>query len=342
MTATSTIPPVVEDTYFANAIAAALAEAMEEDPSVVVLGEDVEISTIGCTKGLVERFGKSRVRNSPISEATVVGTCVGAAATGLRPFMDLMFSSFVYVAMDQVANQAARLRYMSGGQVELPLVLFAGTGPSGSAAAQHSENPHPILMHLAGLKVVFPSTPADAKGLLLQSIRDRNPVIYLMDLMLAGKKGPVPQDPYAIPLGQAEVRREGSDVTVVALASAVGQALEVADALEAEEGVSAEVIDPRTLVPFDWDQVSDSVRKTGRLVVVDPARRTCGAAAEIVTRVCELCWSDLKTLPRRVTWEDVPIPFSPPLEAAVTVRSEEIREAIMAVSRASHANGGSI
>jgi pyruvate/2-oxoglutarate/acetoin dehydrogenase E1 component len=342
MTATSPIPPVVEDTYFANAIAAALAEAMEEDPSVVVLGEDVEISTIGCTKGLVERFGKSRVRNSPISEATVVGSCVGAAACGLRPFMDLMFSSFVYVAMDQVANQAARLRYMSGGQVELPLVLFAGTGPSGSAAAQHSENPHPILMHLAGLKVVFPSTPADAKGLLLQSIRDRNPVVYLMDLMLAGKKGPVPRDPYVIPLGQAEVRREGSDVTVVALASAAGQALEVADALEAEEGISAEVIDPRTLVPFDWDQVSDSVRKTGRLVVVDPARRTCGAAAEIVTRVCELCWSDLRALPRRVTWEDVPIPFSPPLEAAVTVRSEEIREAIMAVSRASHTNRLSI
>ena len=342
MTATSRIPPNVEDTYFANAIAAALAEAMEEDPSVVVLGEDVEISTIGCTKGLVERFGKSRVRNSPISEATVVGSCVGAAACGLRPFMDLMFSSFVYVAMDQVANQAARLRYMSGGQVELPLVLFAGTGPSGSAAAQHSENPHPILMHLAGLKVVFPSTAADAKGLLLQSIRDRNPVVYLMDLMLAGKKGPVPQDPYAIPLGQAEVRRQGSDVTVVALASAVDQALEVADALEAEERVSVEVIDPRTLVPFDWDQVSDSVRKTGRLVVVDPARRTCGAAAEIVTRMCELCWSDLRTLPRRVTWEDVPIPFSPPLEAAVTVRSEEIREAIMAVSRASYANGVSI
>ena len=342
MTATSNIPPALEDTYFANAIAAALAEAMEEDPSVVVLGEDVEISTIGCTKGLVQRFGKSRVRNSPISEATVVGSCVGAADCGLRPFMDLMFSSFVYVAMDQVANQAARLRYMSGGQVELPLVLFAGTGPSGSAAAQHSENPHPILMHLAGLKVVFPSTPADAKGLLLQSIRDRNPVIYLMDLMLAGKKGPVPQAPYAIPLGQAEVRREGLDVTVVALASAVGQAIEVADALDAEEGVSAEVIDPRTLVPFDWDQVSDSVRKTGRLVVVDPARRTCGAAAEIVTRVCELCWSDLRAPPRRVTWEDVPIPFSPPLEAAVTVRSEEIREAIMAVSRASHANGISI
>jgi pyruvate dehydrogenase E1 component beta subunit len=333
MTTTSSVSSVVEETYFANAIAAALAEAMEEDPSVVILGEDVEISTIGCTKGLVERFGRTRVRNSPISEATVVGSCVGAAATGLRPFMDLMFSSFVYVAMDQVANQAARLRYMSGGQVDLPLVLFAGTGPSGSAAAQHSENPHPILMHLSGIKVVFPSTPADAKGLLLASIRDRNPVFYLMDLMLAGKKGPVPQQPYAIPLGQAEVKREGSDVTVVAIGSAVGQALEVAESLANEEGISTEVIDPRTLVPFDWDLVAAAVRRSGRLVVVDPARRTCGAAAEIVTRIGELCWNELKTAPRRVTWEDVPIPFSPPLEDAVVVSTAEIREAILAATR---------
>jgi pyruvate dehydrogenase E1 component beta subunit len=329
----SDVEPRTEDTYFANAIAAALAEAMEEDSSVVVLGEDVEISTIGCTKGLVERFGKTRVRNSPISEATVVGSCVGAAATGLRPFMDLMFSSFLYVAMDQVANQAARLRYMSGGQVDLPLVLFAGSGPSGSAAAQHSENPHPVLMHLSGIKVVFPSTPADAKGLLLASIRDRNPVFYLMDLMLAGKKGPVPQTPYATPLGQADVKRDGSDVTVVALGSAVGQALEVADSLQEDEGISVEVIDPRTLVPFDWERVAASVRRTGRLVVVDPARRTCGAAAEIVTRICELCWNDLRSVPRRVTWEDVPIPFSPPLEDAVIVRSTSIREAIVAASR---------
>jgi pyruvate dehydrogenase E1 component beta subunit len=330
------------DTYFANAIAAALQEAMEEDPSVVVLGEDVEISTIGCTKGLVERFGKTRVRNSPISEATVVGSCVGAAATGLRPFMDLMFSSFLYVAMDQVANQAARLRYMSGGQVDLPLVLFAGTGPSGSAAAQHSENPHPVLMHLSGIKVVFPSTPADAKGLLLQSIRDRNPVFYLMDLMLAGKKGPVPQTRYTIRLGEADVKRSGSDVTVVALGSAVGAALEVADSLEEDDGLSVEVIDPRTLVPFDWDCVAASVRRTGRLVVVDPARRTCGAAAEIVARICELCWSDLRALPRRVTWEDVPIPFSPPLEDAVIVRSPAIREAVISAARDSDHNRASV
>lgn len=316
-------------TYFANAIADSLREAMAEDESVVILGEDVEISTIGCTKGLVEIYGKERVRNSPISEATVVGACVGAAATGLRPVLDLMFSSFFYVAMDQVANQAARLRYMSGGQVDLPLVYFAGTGPSGSAAAQHSENPHPILMHLSGIKVVVPSNPADAKGLLLSSVRDPNPVVYLMDLVLAGQKGPVPEGPHAVPLGEADVKREGSDVTVVAIGSAVGQAISVADALE-DEGVSVEVVDPRTLVPFDWSTVVDSASRTGRVVVVDPARRTCGAAAEIAMGITERVPDALKTHPRRVTWEDVPIPFSPPLEEAVTIRDDEIRAQVLA------------
>lgn len=329
MTALTTEHSVTE-MYFANAIAAALREAMEEDESVVVLGEDVEISTIGCTKGLVDVFGRNRVRNSPISEATVVGSCVGAAASGLRPFMDLMFSSFFYVAMDQLANQAARLRYMSGGQVDLPLVYFAGTGPSGSAAAQHSENPHPTLMQMSGLKVVFPSSPADAKGLLLASIRDPNPVVYLMDLMLAGKKGAVPSEPYAIALGKGEVKRSGSDVSLVAIGSAVGQSLQVADELERDDGISVEVIDPRTLVPFDWELVFSAVRSTGRLVVVDPARRTCGAASEIITRVTQTCWAELRSAPERVTWEDVPIPFSPALEAAVTVQPSGIRAAIQA------------
>jgi pyruvate dehydrogenase E1 component beta subunit len=218
---------------------------------------------------------------------------------------------------------------MSGGQVGLPLVYFAGTGPSGSAAAQHSENPHPILMHLSGLKVVIPSTPEDAKGLLLASIRDPNPVVYLLDLMLAGTKGLVPDEPYEIPLGSAAVRREGMDVTLVAIASLVPASLAVAEELEAE-GISVEVIDPRTLVPFDWDAVTASVQKTGSLVVADPARRTCGAAAEIVTAVGERCWDRLRSRPRRVTWEDVPVPFSPVLEEAVIVTPAKIREAVLA------------
>jgi pyruvate dehydrogenase E1 component beta subunit len=313
--------------YFANAIALGLAEAMAEDSSVVVIGEDVELSTIGATKGLVEAFGKNRVRNSPISEATVVGSCVGAAACGLRPVMDLMFSSFFYVALDQVANQAARLRYMSGGQVSLPLVLFAGTGPSGSAAAQHSENPHPLLMSLSGIKVVFPSTPADARALIIESIRDPDPVVFLLDLMLAGSRGEVPPPGGSVPLGRGLIRRAGSDMTVVAIGSAVQQALTVAAEL-AETGVSVEVIDPRTLQPFDWPLVFESVRRTGRLVVADPARRTCGAAAEIAARVMENCWADLRAAPVRVTWEDVPVPFSPVLERAVTVSAGKIRTAI--------------
>lgn len=320
--------------YFAHAIQAALAEAMAEDPSVIVLGEDVELSTIGATKGLIDKFGPNRVRNSPISEATVVGSCVGAAACGLRPVMDLMFSSFFYIALDQIANQAARLRYMSGGQVSLPLVLFAGTGPSGSAAAQHSENPHPLLMSLSGVKVVFPSTPADAKGLLLASIRDPDPVLFLLDLMLAGSRGEVPDGADAIPLGQGTIRRRGTDITIVAIGSAVPQALTAATEL-AEAGVSAEVIDPRTLVPCDWPLICDSVRRTGRLVIADPARRTCGAAAEIAARAMESCWSSLRSAPVRVSWEDVPIPFSPVLEQAVTVSSAKIRAAATAALGAS-------
>jgi pyruvate dehydrogenase E1 component beta subunit len=315
--------------YFANAIARGLSEAMAEDDSVIVIGEDVELSTIGATKGLAETFGKTRVRNSPISEATVVGSCVGAAACGLRPVMDLMFSSFFYVALDQVANQAARLRYMSGGQVRLPLVLFAGTGPSGSAAAQHSENPHPLLMSLSGIKVVFPSTPADARALVIESVRDPDPVVFLLDLMLAGSRGEVPDSDGGIPLGQGVIRRAGDDMTVVAIGSAVPLALTVAGELAAT-GVSAEVIDPRTLVPFDWPLVFDSVRRTGRLVVADPARRTCGAAAEIAARVMENCWPELRTAPARVTWEDVPIPFSPVLERAVTLSAAKIRAAMTA------------
>jgi acetoin:2,6-dichlorophenolindophenol oxidoreductase subunit beta len=318
--------------YFVNAIAEALDQAMSEDERVIVLGEDVDRSTIGATKGLIEKYGPSRVRNTPISEATFVGACVGAAAAGLRPFVDLMFSSFFYVALDQVGNQAARLRYMSGGQIQLPLVYFAGTGPSGSAAAQHSENPHPILMHLSGLKVVFPSTAADAKGLLIGSIRDPNPVVFLLDLMLAGEKGDVPEEPYEVDFGRAAVRREGTDVTVVALASLVPKALAVAEQLEAED-ISIEVIDPRTLVPFDWETLASSLRKTGRLVVADPARRTCGAAAEIITGVTERCWDDLRVPPRRVTWEDVPVPFSPPLEEAMTVSGDDIRSAVEATVR---------
>ncbi|MCE2529418.1 MAG: alpha-ketoacid dehydrogenase subunit beta [Acidimicrobiia bacterium] len=315
--------------YFMQAMNQALRAAMEEDETVIVMGEDVDRGVFGVTRGLIDTFGANRIRKTPISEAVFVGGAVGAAAAGLRPFAHVMFSSFFYVAMDQVANQAARLRYMSGGQVELPIVYFAGTGPSGSAAAQHSENPHSILMHTAGLKVVMPSTPYDAKGLMIAAIRDPNPVVYLADLRLSRRREPIPGDPYEIPLGVADVKRQGKDVTVVALASLVHLAVDVADKLEAD-GISVEVVDPRSLVPFDWDTIVASVRKTGRLVVADPARRLCGLAAEVIAGVSERAWDSLRSRPQRVTWPDIPVPFSPVLEARLDVGADDLEQAIRA------------
>lgn len=317
----------MRDIYVADAIREALNTAMTEDPTVMVLGEDVERSTIGTTKGLIEQFGPNRVRNTPISENGVLSACVGAAASGVRPVFDIMFSSFFYVCLDAIANQAPRLRYMSGGQTSVPLTVIAPTGPSGSAAAHHSDNPHAMLMGLSGIKIAFPSAAADFKGLLIESIREPNPVVFFADLMLLGQKGPVPEESYAIEFGKADVKREGTDVTVVAIGSMVPQAMSVAEKLAAD-GISVEVIDPRTLVPFDWETVAASVRKTGRLVAVDPTRQTCGAASEIITQAVERCWGDLKAQPQRVTWPDVPMPYSPPLEKVVVSDADDIRRAV--------------
>ncbi len=318
--------------YFVKAMQEGLAEAMREDPTVVVLGEDVDRGIIGATRGLIDEFGDQRVVNTPISEATFCGACIGAAAVGLRPVVDLMVGSFFYVAMDQVANQAAKLPYMSGGQVRLPIVYFTASGPSGSSAAQHSENPHPMLMNVGGLKVVMPSTPADAKGLMIAAIRDPNPVVYFQDAVLGGTKGPVPEGAYEIPLGVADVKREGTDVTVVAIGALVPRALRVAQQLE-EEGISVEVVDPRTLVPLDEATILDSVRKTGRLVVCDSAKLTCSAASEIAAMVAQKAWSSLRAAPQRVAWENVPIPFSPVLEQRALVGDDDIRAAVMQTVR---------
>jgi pyruvate dehydrogenase E1 component beta subunit len=320
--------------YFINAMQEGLAAAMGEDDTVVVIGEDVDRSIIGATRGLIDTFGAERVRNTPISEATFVGACVGASAVGLRPVVDLMVGSFFYVAMDQLADQAAKLRYMSGGQVDLPIVYFTATGPSGSGAAQHSENPHPMLMNVAGLKIVMPSTPYDAKGLMLSAVRDPNPVVYLQDFVLGGTRGHVPAEPYTVPIGVADLKRQGSDVTVVAIGALVPRALKVAAQLEKDEGVSVEVVDPRTLVPLDLDTILESVAKTGRLVVCDNARRTCSAASEIAAAVTEKAFGSLKAAPRRVAWEDVPVPFSPVLEKRVLVGDDDIRAAVLATVRA--------
>jgi pyruvate dehydrogenase E1 component beta subunit len=316
--------------YFIEAMREGLRGMLTEDENVVVIGEDVGRSVIGATRGLVEDFGPMRVRNTPISEATFVGMCVGAAAVGLRPVVDLMVGSFFYVAMDQLADQAAKLRYMSGGQVSLPIVYFTASGPSGSAAAQHSENPHPMLMNVAGLKIVMPSTPYDAKGLMVSAVRDNNPVVYFQDFVLGGTRGVVPEELYSIPLGVGDIKRHGTDVTVVAIGAAVPKALRVAEVME-KDGVSVEVVDPRTLVPMDYDLILESVTRTGRLVVVDNARLTCSAASEIVATVTERGFDLLKSAPQRVAWADVPVPFSPPLEERVVISDSDIVSAIRAV-----------
>ncbi len=319
--------------YFMAAMREGLAAALREDETVVIIGEDVDRGVIGATSKLVREFGSERIINTPISEAGFVGAAVGAAAVGARPVIDLMYSSFAYVAMDQIANQAAKLRYMSGGQVELPLTIFANTGPSGGAAAQHSEAPHPQLMNMAGLKVVMPSSPHDAKGLMLAAIRDPNPVIFLQDGMLAGVKGDIGEDPYEIPLGKAEVKREGADVTVVAVGVLVGYALEIAERFETEHGISIEVVDPRTLAPLDLETVFASVEKTGRLVVCDNARITCSLASEIAASVAEQMHDRLRAAPRRVAMRDIPMPFSPVLEEEVVVKPIDIENAVLSVMK---------
>lgn len=325
------------DTYFIAAMRDGIADGMREDDSVVLFGEDADRSVMGSTKGLVEEFGRTRVRNMPLSEATMVGLGVGAAASGLRPVIDLMVSSFFYMTMDQLANQAAKLRYMSGGQVELPIVYFAATGESSSSAAQHSESPHPTFMQQAGLKVVLPSTPADARGLMLSAIRDPNPVVYLQEASLGGVKGPVEDDPdaVAVPLGVAEVKRSGTDVTLVAMGASVRHAMKVADELEQQGVASVEVLDPRTLFPLDRDAIVESVRRTGRLVVADPARLTCGAAAEVVATAATAAFDAFKSAPARVTTPDVPMPFSPALEQHVVVTQQRIEDAVRGVLESS-------
>jgi pyruvate dehydrogenase E1 component beta subunit len=242
----------------------------------------------------------------------------------------MMIGSFLYVAMDQLANQAAKLRYMSGGQVSLPITYFTATGPSGGGAAQHSENLHPMLMNVAGLKVVMPSTPYDAKGLMLSAVRDPNPVVYLQDHVLGGTRGYVPAEDYAIPLGLADIKRRGRDVTVVAIGATVPKAIKAAERLAAE-GVSIEVVDPRTLVPLDIDTILESVSHTGRLVVVDNARLTASAASEIVASVVQTGFGLLKAPPVRVAWADVPVPFSAPLEDRVVVQERDIIAAVSTV-----------
>jgi pyruvate/2-oxoglutarate/acetoin dehydrogenase E1 component len=309
----------------------ALHEEMERDARVIVFGEDVEIGMFGDTRGLAAKLGKQRVRNTPISESLMTGMAVGAAAAGYRPICHLLFGNFLYTGFDAIANQAAKLRYMTGGQTTLPLVIMATMGAGRSSAAQHSDAPYPALMNLGGIKVIVPSTPADAKGLLKSAIRDNNPVVFLQPARRGGEQSDIPDGEHLVPIGLADIKRSGTDITLVAIGSMMRPALRAAAAV-ADAGISVEVIDPRTLYPLDHQTLLTSVRKTGRLIIVDEARRTCGAASEIAAVVAEEAFVSLKAGIRRLTVNDLALPFSPPLEEAVLPSEQLICENIRAIA----------
>lgn len=307
---------------YLGAIGAAQREAMEADERVIIIGEDVEANVYGTMGGgksrsdegdFLQMFGRNRIRNTPISEEAIVGAAAGAAMTGLRPIVDLSYSSFLYMAMDQFVNQVAKNRYMFGGQASMPVVFRSAMFYGLNTGAHHSDRPYPMFMNVPGLKIIAPASPSDAKGLLRAAIDSDDPVLVFEAVLLWGLKEEVDDDEYRIPLGVARVVREGSDVTVVAISGSVPEALGAARVLE-EEGLSVEVIDPRTLVPLDTETILRSVRKTGRLVVAEPAHRTCGAAGEIAAIVAEEAFESLTAPIVRVTAPDMQIPFSPSLE----------------------------
>jgi len=308
---------------FAQAVREALAEEMRRDTSVCIFGEDVaEAGTpFKVLSGLVEEFGSERVIDTPISEAGFTGIGVGAAMAGLRPVVDIMFGDFLTLTMDQMVNQAAKVHYMSGGRWKVPMVVRTTLGATRRSAAQHSQSLHAWFSHVPGLKVVLPSTPYDAKGLLKTAIRDENPVVFFEDKMMYKLKGPVPADDYTIPFGVADVKREGEDITLVATSSMVQVALGAAILLE-KEGISAEVVDPRTTWPLDEKTIIESVKKTSRVIVLDEGYGRYGVASELAAVIAEGAFYDLDAPVRRMGAMHVPIPFSPPLED-VTVPTEE-------------------
>jgi len=321
---------------YVQAINEALRGEMRRDGRVFIMGEDVEISHFGCEARLVDEFGKARVRNTPISESAFAGAAVGAAVCGLRPVVEMGFSGFSFVAMDQLVNNAAMLRYMSGGQATLPIVYLAMTGARGSIAAQHSQSPYSMFANTPGLKIVLPSTPYDAMGLIRTAVRDDNPVMCFVHVSLGAVRQAVPDQEYLIPFGEADVKREGTDLTIVAMSGMVRKALAAAERLE-EAGISAEVIDPRTLVPLDKGKIIASVRKTGRLVIVDEAPKTCGAAGEIAAVVADEGFGFLKAPVKRVSRLDTPVPFSPPLEQYVLPGEDSIVAAATLLLATGHA-----
>ena len=311
----STVEANGREITLGEAVREALAEEMRRDPTVFIMGEDVaEAGTpFKVLSGLVEEFGPRRVIDTPISEAGFTGIGVGAAITGMRPVIDIMFGDFITLTMDQMVNQASKTHYMSGGKLKVPLVLRTTLGATRRSGAQHSQSLHAWLSHIPGLKVVLPSTPYDAKGLLKTAIRDDNPVVFFEDKMMFKTKGPVPEEDYTIPFGVADVNRSGEDITLVATSSMVYVALDAADLLAAEN-ISAEVVDPRTTFPLDKQTLIDSAKKTSRVIVIDEGYQRYGVTGEIASVIADGAFYHLDAPVKRMGAMDVPVPFSPVLE----------------------------
>lgn len=317
---------------YSNALNEALREEMVRDKSVFVLGEEIGVwgdggGVFGVTKGLAKEFGRSRVRDSPISEEGIVAVGVGAAATGMRPVVELMYGDFLPLAMEPLVNQAAKMRYMFGGQAQVPMVLRSNVGAGGGKAAQHSQSLETWIMHVPGVKLAMPSTPYDAKGLLKTAIRDNNPVVFLEHKLLYFTKEVVPREDYTVPFGVARIRRPGKDVTVVAMQAMLNKALLAAEKL-AQEGIEVEVIDPRTLVPLDIESIVESVRRTNRLLICHEAVERAGWAGEVAMQVVEHAFDFLDAPIVRVCGKNVPMPYSASLENMVIPNEEDLVSAI--------------
>jgi pyruvate dehydrogenase E1 component beta subunit len=314
---------------YREAIRAALWDALDGDENVILLGEDIGDygGVFKVTLGLLDQFGPSRVIETPIAEAGFVGAAIGAAITGKRPIVEIMFSDFLLVAADQLFNQAAKLRFISGDDWRVPLTIRTQQGVGSGTAAQHSQSLEALFMHLPGFAVAVPSTPADAKGLLTTAINTDDPTIVIEHKMLYGVKGEVPEGRYEVPFGKAAIRRRGDDLTLVSYSRSMEIAEEASNMLE-EQGVSSELIDLRSLVPLDWDTVLSSVRRTGRLVVIHEAHRSAGVGAEVAARVTEKAWADLKGPVLRVCGLDVPVPYAAPLESAWLPQAGDVVAAV--------------
>jgi acetoin:2,6-dichlorophenolindophenol oxidoreductase subunit beta len=319
--------PMDRQINYLQALREALILEMRRDPNVVVLGEDVRFSLRGVTKGCYDEFGPERVWDTPISESAFVGMATGAALAGLRPVVEFQIGTLLYIALEQMVNQAQKLRYMTGGQAKVPVTyLVPGSGARPGLAGQHCDHLYPLLLH-GGMKVVMPSTPYDAKGLFTAALREDDPVVVFAPAALMGTKGPVPDTETSVPLGKSEIKIVGTDVTIVAVGPCVTDALKVGERL-AKDGIAVEILDPRTLLPFDQFALEASVRKTGRLVIFDDSNRTCGFGADVAARAAEALFVHLKSPIVRITRADVPVPFSVALDKHILPSAEKLERTV--------------